>query len=189
MQKTNSIRLIIDRYVSRLRKTSREFMTKQCQGWSLWSGGLWSFFLVGTKLAWVYQKDECASRKLLYFLNSYTPWCWSALDFWKIEFEKSSWNLEFRTWFLQLQNRPKIKFIQLDFSTENSVVSTNLLMNSSKFFIPQIKKSPTHLTIQWSLRETANGPLVVNQCSNFSHKKKKVVLQYLLHLNASIDKN
>ena len=35
----------------------------------LMSARSWNFELVGTKLAWFYQKNEWASRNLLYFLN------------------------------------------------------------------------------------------------------------------------
>jgi uncharacterized protein (DUF983 family) len=46
----------------------------------------------------------------------------SAFAFWKIEFEKSSWsNLIFTACVackIQVQNRQKIKFIQLDFQTQ-----------------------------------------------------------------------
>jgi hypothetical protein len=54
------------------------------------------------------------------------PLYWSGLDFWKIEFEKSSWtNFIFTACAacaacaackIQVQNRQKIKFVQLDFS-------------------------------------------------------------------------
>ena len=48
-----------------------------------------------------------------------SPYC-SALDFWKIEFEKSLWTkLIFTACVackIQVRNRPKFKFVQLDFS-------------------------------------------------------------------------
>ena len=57
-----------------------------------------------------------------------TP-CWSELNFWKIEFEKSNWmNLVFYlfgTWFLlPVPARLKIKFIQLSFSNSISKKSS-----------------------------------------------------------------
>ena len=75
---------------------------------------------------------------------------WSALYFWQIDFEKSSWTnwifCLFRTWFLLCSlkilvwNRQKFKFVQLDFSNQISKIKIRSIGGMSLF---------AHVSIPW----------------------------------------
>ena len=82
--------------------------------------------------------------KMIYELNTSSPsnltYYWSALDFWKIEFEKLSlMNLIFclfPTWFLLLVQPAKIKFkLGKNSSSSNSIYQIWYLKNQVQIFI------------------------------------------------------
>ena len=109
---------------------------------------------------------------------------WSALYFWQIDFEKSSWTnwifCLFRTWFLLCSlkilvwNRQKFKFVQLDFSNQISKIKIRSIGGMSLF---------AHVSIPWdhcNVCGLQQREHTVRKSKNITRQNRSPILWYVV---------